>query len=271
MIKEYHKPATIEEAVSIKGRFGEQASYLGCGTRVNSNSFPRSPEHVISLDRLALAEIQSADAGLRIGACCTLQQLIDAADVPECLKTAAGHTVNRNIRNMASIGGELAANDRCSSLIAILFVLEATVDVASGGSTFNVDVRQYVTDGRDDLITHVIIPKSSTPRSTAIEKYSMTANDPAVVTAAVSLGRAEDAVADPIVAVGGVADRVIRLLPVEQELHGQPLPTREVIERSVSDQVFPSADIRGSIEFKKHLAGVLVAKAVVKAYRPERQ
>ncbi|MEE9295158.1 MAG: FAD binding domain-containing protein [Phycisphaerae bacterium] len=269
MIKEYHTPATIEEAVSIKGRFASLASFLAGGTQVNAKAFPRSPEHVISLERLALTDVRVTQTEWIIGACCTIQQLIEAADVPDCVRTAARHMINRNIRNMATIGGELAGNQSCGSLIPVLVALEATVDVAAGGATDTIPAGQYLTDEREDLITHVRIPKSDPPRSVAVEKHSLTANDPAIITAAVSLTKDGNVITAPIIAVGGVAKHVIRLQAVEEELQGKPLPARETIERSVADHVSPAADIRGSVEFKRYLAGVLVANTILGACQQE--
>ena len=93
MIREYHAPATIEDAVALKERLADAAVFLAGGTEVNSTAFRRAPQHVISLERLALAGILATKTELVIGACCTIQQIIDTTDVPEIIKTAARHVV----------------------------------------------------------------------------------------------------------------------------------------------------------------------------------
>jgi putative selenate reductase FAD-binding subunit len=267
MIKEYHAPATVEEAVALKERLAGSAVFLAGGTEVNSTAFSFAPEHVISLERLDLADIRTGKTELVLGACCTIQQLIDSADVPEPIKAAGRHVFNRNIRNMATIGGQLGSNRSCSNLLPILVAFEAVVDLAMPGGTQAMPALQYITEERKEMIIHVRIQANALARQAAVEKYSRTANDLSILTAAVTLEREGEAVVNPIIATGGVAKHVVRLEAVEESLHGKPLPKRDAIEHLVAGQVSPIADIRGSIEFKQHMAGVLVAKAILSAYR----
>lgn len=267
MIKEYLAPATVAEATAIKERLGEAAVFLAGGTEVNSAAFRGRPEHVISLQHLPLADIRVTDTELILGARCTIQQLIDAADVPEIIQSAGRGIFNRNIRNVATLGGQLGSNRSCGSMLPILVALDAVVDVAGSGMTQPVAALRYMSEERKELITHVRIRLSALARRTAIETYSRTANDLAILSTAVSLARNSEAVVSPIIAAGGVAKHVIRLPAVEQALNGQPPPKRDAIEQLVASHVSPITDIRGSTEFKRHLAGVLVAKALLRAYR----
>jgi probable selenate reductase FAD-binding subunit len=269
MIKEYHAPTTVAEAVALKERLGDTALFLAGGTEVNSAAFPAPPEHVISLQHLPLAGIRLTDAELVIGAGCTIQQVVDGADVPEIIKAAGRQIFNRNIRNVATVGGQLGSNKSYSDLLPILVALEAVLDLAARGGTQAIPALQYIAEERKELITHVRIRTSALARRAALERYARTANDIAIVTAAVSLARDGEAVVSPVIAVGGAARHVIRLEAVESALHGRPLPKRETLERLVAGHVSPPADIRGSAEFKRHLAGVLVAKALLRAYRQE--
>ena len=269
MIKEYHVPATVEEAVALKGRLGDSAVFLAGGTEVNSASFSCAPEQVISLERLALTDVLVTETELSIGASCTVQQLIDSADIPECVKAAGRHIVNRNIRNVATIGGQLGSNKSCGNLLPILVALEGVADLAGPGSTDSIPVLDYLARERTELVTRVRIPTGVRLRLAAVERYSRTANDLSILTAAVSLAGEGEIVERPRIAVGGVAQHVIRLEAVEKALHGKPLPSREAIERLVASHVSPVADIRGGVEFKKHLAGVLVAKAFLGARQRE--
>ena len=267
MIKEYHAPPTLAEALAIKERLGDAAVFLAGGTEVNSAAFPSAPAHVISLQHLALTSIQPTATDLVIGACCTIQQIVDSPAVPDTIKAAAGHIFNRNIRNMATIGGQLGSNKSCSNLLPILVALDAAVDLADPAGTHAIPALEYIAGERKELITHVRIPTSALARRAAVERYARTANDISILTAAVSLTRAGENVVSPAIAAGGVAKHVIRLEPVERELDRKPLPKRAALERLVATHVAPITDIRGTAEFKQHIAGVLVAKALLRAYR----
>ena len=267
MIQEFHSPATVAEALTLKAQLADAAVFLAGGTEVNSTAFPFTPEHVISLQRLALTGIRATETELVVGACCTIQQIIDSPDVPEIIKAAGRHICNRNIRNVATIGGQLGTNRSCSNLLPILVALEAVVDLATPGAAPVLPALQYIAEERKEMITQSRIRQSALARPAAIEKYSRTANDLSILTAAVSLTRDGATVVRPIIAVGGVAKHVTRLEPVERALDGEPLPGRAVLERLVAKHVSPITDIRGSAEFKRHLAGVLVAKAILRAFR----
>jgi putative selenate reductase FAD-binding subunit len=267
MIKEYHAPTTLEETVALKERLAGSAVFLAGGTEVNSTAFSFAPEHVISLERLGLTDILATKAELAMGARCTIQQIIDSADVPESIKAAGRHVCNRNIRNMATMGGQLGSNRSCSNLLPILVALEAELDLAAPGAARRMPALQYIAEDRKELITQVRVRASALARFAAVEKYSRTTNDLSILTAAVTLARNGEVAESPIIAAGGLAKHVTRLEAVEKELDGRPLPKRDVIERLVAGHISPIADIRGSIEFKRHMAGVLVAKAVLRAYR----
>jgi len=269
MIREYHAPATVTEAVTIQERFAASAVFLAGGTEVNSGAFRLPAERVISLKHLGLGHIRVTETELVMGACCTVQQLIDSADVPECIKEAGRHIANRNIRNVATIGGQIGCNKSCGNLLPVLVVLEAVADVAQRGASDSIPVRDYLADERRELITDVRIPTSQLCRAIAVERYSRTTNDLSILTAAVALTMADGVVETVHIAAGGVAKHVIRLEAVEEALRGEPLPGRQAVERLVASNVSPIADIRGSVEFKRHLAGVLVAKTVLRAYSRE--
>ncbi len=83
-----------------------------------------------------------------------------------------------------------------------------------------------------------------------------------IVTAAVSLERDGETVKRPIVAAGGVDARVRRLVELERSLDGRPLPSAEGIRTLVAREVSPISDLRGSADLKRHLASVLVARAL---------
>lgn len=115
------------------------------------------------------------------------------------------------------------------------------------------------------MITQLRIPQG-TRRTAALKKYTRTANDLSIITVAVTMSRDGDMVKAPIIAIGGVAKHVVRLTGVEDKLNNQVLPAQEKLEKMVSDSVKPISDLRGSVQFKKYLAGVLVASVLEEAY-----
>ena len=269
MIKNFHRPQTVDEAVRLKETLGKRAVFLAGGTEVNSSSFAFPGEHVISLAELGLGGIRVTEAELVVGSFCTIAELTAEAGVPQCVQAAGLNMVNRNIRNVATIGGHLASSKSSGDLVPVLVALKAVLDTASPGDTCAVPVLEYLELESKPLVTRVRIPRTNAQRQVAVGKYSRTANDISILTVAVALTRDGDCIRDPIVAAGGVARHVVRLEGVEGKLSGRDLPVREEVESWVAAEIAPVSDVRGSAEFKRYRAGVLVATTVQKAYRGE--
>ena len=100
MIQEFFKPQTIAEAVALKEKLKNEAVFMAGGTDVNCTDSKYETEKVIGIEQLKLNKISRTDEALSIGAGVTIQELIDSPKIPDPLTTAAGHFVNRNIRNM---------------------------------------------------------------------------------------------------------------------------------------------------------------------------
>lgn len=270
MIEQYHKPASVEDAIALKRDLADRACFLGGGTQVNSLEFPLSPQHVISLERLGLAGIEAGKTEWTIGASCTIQQLIESQDAPECVQEAGRQITNRNLRNMATIGGHLAGPCSTGELATVLAALEAQVDVTTSSGQRSMTVPQYVASEHSGaLILRIRIPKPDHLRQLAMDKFARTACDVPVFCVAVALERDGESIAQPVVAIAGSGQPVGRLDAVESRLNGLPLPTPSLIESCVAAEVSPEADIRGSVAYKRHLAGVLIALAVRSAYDGE--
>jgi putative selenate reductase FAD-binding subunit len=267
MIEDFHRPKTIQEATGLKAKLKDAAVFIAGGTWVNARAYPLSPKHVISLKGLGLNAIEQKGGELFIGALCSLQDLIENARVPLPLKAAAEQIASRNIRNMATVGGHIARNDSRSDVIPMLLALEAQVELAVAGSKKRIDVADYIMDAKERLITQVIIPKLPSNRVAACRNIRGSSNGTSAVTAAVSMTVGKSCISEPIIALGGVAKRVVRLTSIEERLDSKPLASVDEIMKMVSDQVNPTSDILGGTEFKKYEAGVAVALAAHEALR----
>lgn len=254
MVPSYYRPATVAEALQLKAELGPRAVFLAGGTEVNNSRFPK-PEALIDLAELGLDKIEVSSAGTRLGACATFQQLLEHPGVPAYLKGAAGQMVNRNIRNRATVGGQLAMNRSCADLIPMLLAAEAHVTLAHR----EMPLEAYLT-GEPGLVLSVFLPAAN--RGFGRANHTRTASDISIVAVAVSLAMEHGAIRHPVVAVGGVAAHVVRLHEVEQALEGVSLPLLDQVEALVAQAVHPVDDLRGSAAFKKQLAAVLSARAL---------
>ena len=264
MITDFYKPETLDKAVELKKELGDAAFYLAGGTEINSSDFPYKPSCLISLADLELDRIKRYDEDeLVIGSGCTIQSLLKSDLVPPVIKQAAHQIVNRNIRNMATLGGQMATNKSCADLIPVLIALRVQVDTADEGK---MSIEDYLGSSRKALVTRIHVIGSTPPRQVAVKNYTRTANDISILNCAVSMFLDSDVVHDPIVVMGGVSRCAVRLDDTETKLSGKKLPQREELEEWASEEVEPITDLRGSGDFKKYLSGVMVADTVLAAY-----
>ena len=265
MIAEFHRPTTTQEAVELRSVLGDGAWYLGGGTELNSLAPPPGKrEHLISLDHLGQQSIEKTSTEIIVGAGCTLQELVESDDIPEVIRFACLHVENRSIRNQATIGGHIAAAHLYASVLPILVALEARVDVTAqnGVSSMN-SIAEYIGGVRDALITAVRIPVFLPDMHAAVDQHCRSAIDLAMLTVAVTCRLENNLLLTPRIVVGGLTNIPQRLSEVEHQLDGKPMPPRDVLEHLVAEHVQADSEHRGSAEFKKYMAGALVARALM--------
>jgi probable selenate reductase FAD-binding subunit len=262
----FHVPSTVSAALALQAELGEGAFFLAGGTELNQKHSPVRPCHLISLAGLDLGGVATTEQGWVLGATLSFQELLEEPGLPAVLGDAAAKLVNRNVRNVATVGGQLATGKSCADLIPALVALEARVLLATPEGSGAVPLLEYVASKPAGLIVAVEIPAPAAGRGVASTNFTRTANDLSVITAAAALARDDAGVTSPILAIGGVAATVVRLPSVEQALAGAPLPSRERIAALVGAAVQPIDDLRGSAAFKRQLAGQLAADVLIEAY-----
>ncbi|WP_064604998.1 molybdopterin-dependent oxidoreductase FAD-binding subunit [Photobacterium sp. J15] len=250
MIEHYLKPDSTAEALDLMRQHAGVATWFAGGSKVNAAPTKTEKTVAISLDNLAFDKIEKHGDALHIGAMCRLQTLIDHELVPVALKQSSAFVYSRHVRNQATLGGEIAARQEEALLVPSLMALKAKVVLADGREC---DIEDYIEAEQRDLIAKVIIPDVNL----ACIGYNIarSAAGLAIVTAAVSI--AKDG--SKVIALDGVSPlhndsaRPVRLRDVEcQDLKG------ELLEQAVAEAIHPVADLRGSVEYKRYIAGVVV-------------
>lgn len=262
---EFHKPASVAEAVELRVKY-PTSTYVAGGTEVNARGWcvrcagAAGVDRAVGVAHLPLGGIRKTDTEVTLGANACIQELIEHPDCPRLLVDAARQFANRNIRQMATIGGNLAGNKSCSNLIPSLLVMDAQVRLATAAGEKTVPLVDYVTahDPRD-LIVSITVSAHRAQALSATRKHSRTVNDISIISAAAAFLGGADRVERPLVALGGVAATVIRLRALESALEGRPLPSRDQIESMVKPLLSPIDDLRGSAAYKRQVAAALVS------------
>ena len=247
MIEQFLKPASVDEAIRLKSQYKDEAVFMAGGSKLNATPTRTDKKVAISLAGLGLNEIKEQGGQLHIGATVSLQQLIDDPRTPPALREAAGFIYSRNVRNQATLGGEICARQEEAVLLPVLLAMEARVVFADGQVSELESFLDGVRNSSASLVIGVILPEPARPCAT--RKIARSAAGLTVLSAAVALSGEVQRIA-----IEGVVPRAVRLREVEKKgLAEVPL------ELAVSEAVAPRDDVRGSVAYKRYIAGVVVA------------
>ena len=270
---DYHRPATIDEAIALLSKHGDDAKLLAGGHSLIPAMKLRlaRPRVVVDIARIpSLSDIREVGGRIAIGALATHRAIESSALVKaKCplLAETAAVIGDVQVRNKGTIGGSLAHADPAADYPAAILALDAEIEVAGpkGRRTvragdFFVDLMQTVL-AVDELITEIRVP--ATARTVAYVKTEQKASGFAL--AAVAVVAAAGGIR---IGVTGVAPKAYRAAAAEQVLAGQTSPSAETIARAaarVADGVEPLSDIHASASFRVHLAQVNMRRALEKA------
>lgn len=173
MFTQVQQPSSLEEAhaLMIKQKMAPVLAG-GCWTRLGNRKWPM----VIDLSGLGLRYIEEDDAEFRIGAMATQRDV----EVYEPFQTFANGAFPKAVkdilgvqfRNMATMGGSVAARFGFSDIIPLLLALQAEVRLFEGG---RMSVEAYLSYGKRDLLIEIIVPKQDVP--VAIEALRKSTSD----------------------------------------------------------------------------------------------
>jgi len=272
------EPTSIQEALSLLDPEDPSVRPIGGGTALmmmmKAGVF--HPSRLVSLRKLGkrFSEIQiGGDESLVIGAMASLSDLerspVVAGHAPVIAQTMK-RLANVRVRNVASVGGNLAHGDPHMDLPPVLIALDAHVTVVnpSGERTLKVEnlfEGYYETALKyDELIMDLTIPPQGTRRTAYLKCTTGSADDWPALVVAVSLEGQGALVNSARVVVSAATDKAVRLRNTEGLLAGVRID--EAVLRRAADaaaeEVEPLSDIRGSAAYKRELLRIHLARAV---------
>ena len=186
MITEYHRPKSLDEALTLLAQTNTVP--LGGGTLLShpSTSLRAGPStdsvEVVDLQALGLNSIKKNGNNLEIGATVTLQQLMENENCPDALKQAIKLEAPLNIRNTATVAGTIVASDGRSTFATALLALDAKLTIVNPKSEI-VNLGDFLPLRPRGLITSITIPLNI---KFAFEFVSRTPADKPIVCAALA-------------------------------------------------------------------------------------
>jgi aerobic carbon-monoxide dehydrogenase medium subunit len=275
---EYEKATSVEHALALLAQWGEEARVVAGGHSLLPMMKLRlaRPEALIDindLDELAYVRLESGE--LRIGAMTRHVQLLQSALVSEhypIFVDAERVIADPIVRNRGTIGGSLCQADPSEDLSAAFSAVAATCVVQGAGGVRTVPVREFHTGPYEtvvqpgELLIEVRVPVRPGGGS-AYEKIERRVGDWAVAAAGVALWLDGDTVTDVGIGLTAVGAEHFHAAEAEDFLRGKPA-TEENFGRAgtiAAEKCEPSADQRGPVDYKRHLAGELTTRALRRA------
>lgn len=271
--QKYIQPATLGEALNIKSEFPDAVVICGA-TDVALRVTKRHELLDLVLDLGLIEELRSIrklDEGIMLGSSVTLTELLEAAEEDFPSLAATLHVFgSRQIRNLATIGGNLGTASPIGDLLSSLIPLDARVILQSAKQTREIPLDVFVTGYRttqrrpDELITGVFIPY--TPGNEIVRWYKVSKRkdlDISTVSAGIRIALDDTRrVTRCTIAFGGMAERVKQAGTAETFLTGKIWDRRTVEEamRLIERDFTPISDARGGAEFRTVVAANLLLK-----------
>ena len=271
------EPRSLTEACSALARYDEARPIAG-GTALLTLIKQRllTPGTLVNLKKVGDGSMIRFDPehGLRIGGLATIHEIETSPLVlRHCpLLAEACHVVaNVRIRTMATIGGNLAHGDSQSDPPIALAALDAEIELASDLGVRSMKLKEfqrgmYETDLRPgELITAVLVPPLAPEFVGTYIKFTTGSSEERPCAGVAVLMRSKNRVCEELrVAIGAVSPIVVRVIAGEELARGRWLAP-EILERIAHEAVVavdPVDDVRGTAEYKRHLVGVLVGRAI---------
>jgi carbon-monoxide dehydrogenase medium subunit len=275
---EYERATSVDGAIASLQRLGSEARIIAGGHSLLPMMKLRlaNPEHLIDINDLAeLSYIREEGGEILIGALTRHVDLLKSELLARHLplfRDAETVIADPVVRNRGTIGGSLCQADAAEDLSAVCSAVKAKVVIrgVSGERVVSMEdfhIGPYVTAvGDGEMLTGVRIALRPGGGS-AHEKVERRAGDWAIAAASAAVWLEGGKVADVGIALSAVGPTTISLSRAEELLRGRA-PSEELFTQAgeiASTDCSPSMDGRGPIDYKRHLAGVLTKRALLRA------
>ena len=277
---DYYAPQTLDEALDLMARYGDEAKVLAGGqSLVPAMNFRLAqPAVLVDLNRIeGLSTIRADDEGLRIGAMARQRAVERSPQVAEhapLVTEALPSVAHPQIRNRATFGGSIAHADPAAELPAVARTLGARLRLSSVRGERWVEADDFFTGlfetalEVDEILTEVLVPRRPAREGWAFEEVARRHGDYAMVGVAVVVSLGPDGrLTRPAIGLLSVGDGPVRAASAEQVLEDLPATAEsfDAAAEAVASALDPPSDLHASSDYRRHLARVLTRRLLGRA------
>jgi carbon-monoxide dehydrogenase medium subunit len=275
---EYYRPKDMAGVLSILEEHGDDARVMAGGHSLIPMMKLRMADvpHLIDLQDVGgMADISVGSGGISIGAMVTQHDIIGNAALHAAapiFAEAALQIADPQVRYMGTVGGNVANGDPGNDMPGLMQCLDASFTLVGSDGERSVPAREfyeaaYMTSREDDeVLTAVTLPLPK--GGYAYEKQKRKIGDYATAAAAVLIVKEGDTCVSASIAMTNLSDTPIYSEAAGAALVGTPVDDTalKAAVTAMLNDIDPSEDNRGPVAFKKHVAGVILRRAIERAW-----
>jgi len=275
----YHRPATVADAVKLLADLGEDARPLAGGHSLVPMMKLRlaTPSHLVDLHGVAgLKGIRRDGNKVTIGAMTTQHELLASEEIANSLPIlheAALQIADPQVRYRGTIGGNVANGDPGNDMPALMLTLGAIYQLHGTGGAREALASDFYQGAYftalepGEILTSVTIPVPAAGHGYAYEKLKRKVGDYATAAAAVVLTMAGGKVASCAIALTNLHETPLLAAEAAKAVIGTTLDaaSRKKAADAAQAIMSPAADARGPVEYRKHVGGIMVTRALQRA------
>jgi carbon-monoxide dehydrogenase medium subunit len=275
----YHRPATVADAVKLLATFGDDARPLAGGHSLVPMMKLRlaTPEHLVDLhDVEGLKGIHRDGDRIVIGAMTTQHELLASDEIAgslPILHETALLIADPQVRYRGTIGGNVANGDPGNDMPALMMTLGATYRLEGSSGVREVAASEFYQGAYftalepGELLTSISIPTPASGHGYAYEKLKRKVGDYATAAAAVVLTMTNGKVATCSIGLTNLSETPLLAEDAAKAVIGSGLDDAALKQAAAAAEAImaPAADARGPVEYRKHVGGIMVMRALQRA------
>ncbi|WP_315769561.1 MULTISPECIES: xanthine dehydrogenase family protein subunit M [unclassified Bradyrhizobium] len=275
----YHRPESVADAVKLLAGLGDEARPLAGGHSLVPMMKLRlaTPAHLIDLHGLSELKFIRRDGNrIRIGAMTTQHDLLTSdeirANLP-ILQEAAALIADPQVRYRGTLGGNVANGDPGNDMPALMMALGASYRLEGPGGAREIAATEFYQGAYftslepGELLTEISVPLPPAGHGYAYEKLKRKVGDYATAAAAVVLTMANGKVAACAIGLTNLHETPLLATDAANAVIGTALDPAALNAAADAARAImaPAADARGPVEYRKHVGGIMVIRALQRA------
>jgi carbon-monoxide dehydrogenase medium subunit len=275
----YHRPATVADAVKLLSTLGDEARPLAGGHSLVPMMKLRlaTPTHLIDLHGVAaLKGIRRDGNKVVIGAMTTQHELLGSEEIKKSLPIlheTALLIADPQVRYCGTVGGNVANGDPGNDMPALMMTLGASYRLEGASGAREVAASEFYQGAYftalepGELLTSVSIPVPAAGHGYAYEKLKRKVGDYATAAAAVVLTISGGKVASCSIGLTNLHETPLLAADAAKAVIGTSLDAASLKKAAAAAEAImsPAADARGPVEYRKHVGGIMVTRALQRA------